>query len=101
MRKVLDHDPNTGVSHVWHWDEDTEETVITSEQNVDQIVHVNKLLYNEQGKKFGKDGTVVASVPMSIYHEWVQSGKINDQKHLFRWLNDPDNRHFRTHAAYL
>ncbi len=101
MKKILDHNPDSGVSHVWHWDEETEETTITSEQNVDQLIAVNKMLYNEQGKKFGKDGTVVASVPMSIFHEWQRDGKLHDQKWLFRWLNDPDNRVFRTHAAHL
>lgn len=103
MKKLLDYNPISRVAHVWHWDEATEETVITSEQNLDDLFSVNNLLANEQGKRFnrGEEGTLVAKVPMSLFSEWSRTGKLLDQKYLFRWLNDIDNRRFRTHGAVL
>jgi hypothetical protein len=33
---------------------------------------------------------------MVIYQQMVRDGSINDKKALKKWLNDPDNRPFRT-----
>jgi hypothetical protein len=38
----------------------------------------------------------VGSIPMSIYHELQKQGILQDEKRLKKWLNDPDNRVFRT-----
>lgn len=45
----------------------------------------------------------IAEVPLAIYHQlWAKYG---DPKHnpkpWNRWLNDPDNRHFRTNSMRL
>ena len=38
----------------------------------------------------------VAEIPMVIYQKMVREGSINDKKALKKWLNDPDNKMFRT-----
>jgi len=98
MKKLLDYDPQTGISHTFHYDETTDEARITSEQPVQSIVEVNKAQFNDSDKRFGNKQTFhkVASIPLSIYAELTRSGKINDQAYMKRWLNDPENRVFKT-----
>lgn len=102
MRKLLDYNPDTGVSHVFHWDNETERSTITAVQEVDPLLDFNRAESNEQGKRFSKSGfTKVASVPMPLYLELKAKGILDDAKALKRWLNDPDNRFFRTHEAHI
>ena len=72
-------------------------------QDVEPIVENNKLLQKEWGDKLtpGKQasGTRVASIPFGIWEQWMQdtNGAIQkDPKLLARYLNDPDNKYFRT-----
>jgi hypothetical protein len=46
--------------------------------------------------KPGKEFRHVAEIPMVIYQQMIRDGSINDKKALKKWLNDPDNRPFRT-----
>jgi hypothetical protein len=33
---------------------------------------------------------------MALYYQMKAEGKLEDQAYMKRWLNDPDNRAFRT-----
>ncbi len=37
----------------------------------------------------------VAEIPMSVLGQWMRDGSLDDEKHVRRWLNDPENRDFR------
>lgn len=100
MRKVLDHDPNTGISHVFYYDDVTDEATITAEQDVDDVIEFNKAQYNETHGKFG-EFCKVASLPLVVYHDLQKRGILNDAKAFKRWLNDPDNRFFRTRPGHV
>ena len=72
-------------------------------QDVEPIVENNKLLQKEWGDKLthGKQvsGTRVAAIPFGIWEQWMQdtNGAIQkDPQLLARYLNDPDNKYFRT-----
>lgn len=95
MRKVLDHDPNTGISHVFHYDDMTNEAAITAEQDVSRYIEANKREFNDAPDKHG-EWSKVASIPMVVYLDLKKQGILDDQVALKRWLNDPDNRFFRT-----
>lgn len=95
MRKLLDYDPGTRISHVFHYDESTDEATITAEQKFDDIVEMNKSLYNRDHQKHG-DWTHVAQIPLVVVQELKKQGILHDQKAMKRWLNDPQNRFFRT-----
>jgi len=43
----------------------------------------------------------VASIPMNIYFDLKQRGILNDQKKMKQWLNDPDNKYFRTRPGLV
>ena len=96
----MDHDPTTGISHVFYYDEMTDEATIVAEQDVSSVVELNKKSYNETHGKFG-EFSKVASLPLVVYNDLQQKGILNDPKALKRWLNDPDNRFFRTRPGTL
>mgnify|MGYP003627731384 CR=1 FL=1 len=88
----------------------------TTHQDVEPIIENNKLLQREWGDKLtpGKQvsGTRVASIPSGIWERWQQETKTwvtwedgtqgwafmieHDPKLLSKYLNDPDNKFFRT-----
>jgi metal-dependent HD superfamily phosphatase/phosphodiesterase len=100
MRKVMDHDPKTGISHVFYYDDMTDEAKIVAEQDVSSVVELNKKSYNETHGKFG-EFSKVASLPLVVYNDLQRKGILNDPKALKRWLNDPDNRFFRTRPGTI
>lgn len=100
MRKVIDHDPNTGISHVLYHDESDGVAHYVAEQSVDTLLDFNRRQANEANKRFG-DWAKVASLPLTIFHDLRAKGILDDSKALKRWLNDPDNKYFRTHEGHL
>ena len=37
----------------------------------------------------------VAEIPMTVIGQWMREGCLDDEAHVRRWLNDPENRDFR------
>ena len=77
--------------------------VIEVVQDVSDIVEKNKREYNNNSTKWGDElfDNKIASIPMTVVDKLNQQGimrghHILDQKAFFKWLNDPDNRFFRT-----
>ena len=95
MRKTLDFDPTPGISHFFHYDDVTDEATITAEQDVTAVIEANKQAYNDAPDRHG-DWSRVAQIPMVIYMDLKKAGIIDDQVAMKKWLNDPDNRFFRT-----
>lgn len=102
MDRILDADPETGVIELFHYDPDTERVVIETRHDVTDIIEHNKCIANEFTSldRWG-DMTRVASIPMSLYMEMKKQGIIDDQAAMKRWLNDPDNRFFRTRPGVV
>ena len=72
-------------------------------QDPTAILNNNKIDYNNYGDKNtpGKmgDGIRVASIPITIWEKWMQetNGAIQSDTNLLKkYLNDPDNKYFRT-----
>ena len=72
-------------------------------QDVSDIVERNKREYNNNSKKWGDDvfDNKIASIPMTVVDKLNQQGimrghHVLDQKAFSKWLNDPENRFFRT-----
>lgn len=100
MRKVIDHDPTTGISHVLYFDESEGVANYVAEQETSFLLDFNRAQANEAGKRFG-EWAKVASLPMTVFMDLKQKGILDDSKAFRRWLNDPDNRYFRTHGGTL
>ena len=70
-------------------------------------MELNKAQMNSHNSKAAQkwrgDWHHVARIPLSIYFDLQKRGLLakGREKDLKRWLNDPDNRHFRTKAGQV
>jgi hypothetical protein len=103
-RRVLDADPLSGITTNFVYEDNGGETadniVIESSQDVTQIIESNKRQRNaiNRHQPHG-EWTKVGSIPMTIYYDLKKKGILDDQVKLSAWLNDPDNRAFRTRVS--
>ena len=99
MRRVLDSDPATGITQWFHVDEITGDFGLETQQDVTALIESTKGAFNPVGEREPWAGDLhrIASIPMSIYHELAKiSNNFKDQRVIRKWLNDKDNRVFRT-----
>lgn len=83
---------------MWHYDADKDEGIIETIFDVQAIGEDNKARYNSFDERANWNGDMhhVASIPMSLYYQLKAEGKLDDQAYMKRFLNNPDNRVFRT-----
>lgn len=68
-----------------------------TETDVEGLVDSNKAAFNDSADKRWGDGKVVASVDLPTYWNKLVPARLNgDDAYLKRWLNDSDNRAYRT-----
>ena len=96
--KLFDIDPVPGVKKMWHYDGDKDEAIIETVVDATDVIEENKAAYNQVDEKANWKGDMhkVASIPMALFYDLKKQGIIDDQARLKAWLNDPDNRFFRT-----
>lgn len=70
MKRLLDFDPNTGLKTYHEYDEANERTVLSYEQDCQQILDDNKRHLNHGNHKMG-DGYVAAHIPSVIMLKWL------------------------------
>jgi len=77
--------------------------VIEVAQDVSEIIEQNKQEYNATNGRWGNDvfDNKIASIPLTVIDTLNQKGimrgfHVVDQTAFRKWLNDPDNRFFRT-----
>lgn len=77
FKKVLDYDPVTGITEIFHHDSLTNESVIETVQDVEPVLELNKRLQIETDpKKQIKEGWLrYAHIPDSVLLKWsVEKG---------------------------
>lgn len=100
-KKLVSHDPLFGVTNYHHKVEDGK---YVSEDTVDLAPtrDLNTALYNDASKHWKKDlNNHIASIPLPIYFDLKRRGVVDDRKAFLRWLEDGDNRVFRTRPGRL
>lgn len=74
-------------------------------QDVEPIIEANKAQFDPDNKRYKSDAmNHVARIPLIVFEEhYKKTGEnlMTDQKALRRFLNDPDNRFFRTKPGKL
>ncbi len=100
MAKLLDKD---NIRQKTAHDTDDGGLVIATEQDVSDIVEQNKKEYNATNGRWGDDlfDNKIASIPLTVIDDLNKAGimrgfHVLDQKKFRAWLNNPDNRFFRT-----
>lgn len=96
--KLFDHDFQTGRS-VWMM-EDGNKTVFRTDYPVHKMIEQNAQARSVAAAGWNGDYHRIASIPLNLLHDEsvglekaLQNG---DQKRISRWLNDSDNRKWRT-----
>lgn len=88
------------VDSLFHYDASDGTTWIERVQDVEPILKETKALFNNAPEfgRYKRDMVKVASIPVVIYEEYLKRGidLLKDDAALRRFLNDPDNRAFRT-----
>ena len=106
MKRVLSTDPVTGKQVSMHQNTDGS-TFIEQRQNFDNLVKLNTHMNNEwrvgQLRGSQKHMAHVAEIPNIVYAHLVEKfGKPADNPKAWKqWLNDSQNRAFRTGGGHL
>jgi len=99
-KRLFNTDAEQGITRYFHFDDETGQATIQTQQDVTAIIEENKQEYAQvdERARWG-EWTRVASIPMSIYFQLKAEGKLDDQEYMKKWLNDADNKYFRTRAG--
>lgn len=97
-KRLFDVIPEHGFVQWWYYDEDTDTATIETVQSHEAIVEANKGIFNATDEHAPyRDGMHrVARIPLVTLQDLMQKGITKDPKAFKKWLNDPDNRFFRT-----
>lgn len=101
-RRFFDRDALTGVTEWFHYDDETGGFQIETTQDLEPFVEVVTAVSNDAATHWRGDLHHVASIPQVMIMQLAQQkilsagGRILDEKRFRRWLNDRDNRAFRT-----
>jgi hypothetical protein len=99
-KRLFNRDLHTGIDTFYIYNSDNDTFTLQKEQRVDDLLDVNKSAFNDAGTRWG-DMARVASIPISLFHDLEQKGITKDEKAFKAWLNDPDNRFFRTRPGVV
>ena len=96
-KRLFSRDPVLGLTEWWHYDDDNDRVTIETTQDIEPALEVAQDARNAQTRldRWG-DGKHVGFIPMAVYAEWLRTGKQHDQAFVRRWLNDPENKKYRT-----
>lgn len=93
--ELFSHDPKLGRT-VWRYF-DGKGLHFRTDYQVDRTLELNKQAFNESQGARWNEGRRVASIPLNIYYDQLEEAQSqNDEKYLSKWLNNGDNRRFRT-----
>lgn len=94
--RLMDKDRTTGLSRYFSYDEASDTYTIRTQQEVTDLLDANRDQANAAPTGWKGDVHKVASIPLNVYYDLKRRGIVDDPKRLREWLNDPDNRYFRT-----
>lgn len=93
---LWDHNPQLGRT-VWGRENGDGTTTFRSDYAVDPVVEENKAMRNMAASGWKGDYHKIASIPLNVYHDQIaEAAGQDDQKFISRWLNDSDNKAWRT-----
>lgn len=107
-KRLLSHDPLTGLMTWFSHDEETNETTIGYSADSTPVLEVNKKLandadYSKQGIK--QEFWHYASIPVMVQMEWLINKGVDiynpdHTKKVSELLNDPEYRYLKTTDKY-
>lgn len=102
-RRFLEHDPYTGLTQYFHYDELTDETHIETVQDSAQLnkeIDASRDLQNDDDytrKGMKAEMLHYAHIPAGVLMNWHAQGiDINDRKTLIKMVNKPEYSYLKT-----
>lgn len=103
-RELFSHDPLTGMTVWFDYNDLTGDVTLEYEQDVEPLLEVNKAMANDES--FTKDGIKremwqYASIPVGLQMKWLVEEGLdvyddNAWPQIFRKLNDPEYAYLKT-----
>ncbi|WP_129415912.1 hypothetical protein [Mesorhizobium sp. Pch-S] len=94
--RLFSHDAHSGVTR-WFLDLGNGQMIVRTDTPVDDLISDNAEAYSNSLSQNWGDGQRVASIPLDVYFSQLAEARKNgDRKYIKKWLNDSDNRKFRT-----
>jgi len=106
MKRNLSFDPLSGIQTDFTYEAGEtladDSFVISTSQDVSKIIEANKRSANAVDRRYKwGEFSKVASIPLSVYYDLKKQGIIDDEQRFKRWLNDGDNKLFRTRGGTI
>ena len=99
--RLFSIDEATRTKKTFHYDEQDGSFIIDTKQDMEPVlVTANEERKETRGYK-GDGFHKVASIPNAIWWDLVEKGIAHDDKALMKWLEDPENKVFKTHDGRL
>lgn len=93
--RLFDYDVKTG-RQVWVTEHDGK-TTFRTDYPVQPTIDENTAMRNMANPGWAGDYHRVASIPLNVFHDQLaEASRQNDDAYISRWLNDSDNRAWRT-----
>lgn len=92
----------TAVHTLFHYDEAEDRGIIETIQDVEPIMDLNKQQSNSADSNWNQTMNHVARIPKSVIEQYrIEKGidLMNDEAELKKFLNDPDQRVWRTRGG--
>lgn len=103
--RVFSHDPETGKTVYFHYDETDDSFTLETHEPMGDLVEDAKRAFNEVDERAGWRGDMhhVGWIPGTIHAKIVRENPdpVDYQRAIKRWLNDPDNRGFRSRPGRI
>lgn len=101
MAKLFDSDPAAGIQSFWQSEHDGSKYTVGTIQDVSPILEAAKERRSHFDERAGWKGEWhhCSHIPLTVYYKMlnmVEGDEHAFQKALKIWLNDPDNKNFRT-----
>jgi hypothetical protein len=105
MKRLFAMNPDTGTFHYVDYDELTDTFTVIEESDCTALLENNQRLYNDAPRRWG-EGAVYASLDPVLREKLKREGIIRthtdgDPEPYRRWVNDSDNRKWRTRPGKL
>jgi hypothetical protein len=83
--------------YTWAIANDDGSTTYRTDYTVDPTMEANKIARNDARSGWGGDYHRVGSIPLGLYYDKLHGAvQQDDHAYVSRWLNDSDNRAWRT-----
>lgn len=93
---LIDHRPKEGKT-TWGRENADGTTTVRTDHHVDAVVDANTAIRNMTRPDWHGDYHLIASVPQAVFYDQLHGASLQkDDRYISKWLNDSDNRAWRT-----